>query len=411
MPSSRPLNHIPDIPGENRRRVTTAVTVLVSILTIGVCGLMTIEGWDFWTAFFFTIVTVTTVGYGDEGISQAGERFTALLMVGGIGTASYTFALVVQAMVTNQLAWRRRMQTRIDKLEDHVLVCGFGRMGRILCEELRDADTEFVVIECDSSSATEALELGYPVVQGSATEDEILILAGVMRAGHLVCAMNRESENIVATLSARQLRPDLSIIARAEQPEEIRKLRLAGATRTVAPFHLGGLEIATAITRPKVADFLAASSRSESHIVLAEILIESDSHLCGCCLRDCGSKEASHVSFVTLERRGEDPQTPPRGSTQLQGGDLLIVAGAPEEVRWMRSSAKARKGIRQALPRPPEARDADPVPPVPPSLDEVAAALPSEHWDEPAAPQDPDSIGSALPWEHSGEGDLYEPEE
>ena len=180
------------------------------------------------------------------------------------------------------------MQSRIDKLEGHVLVCGFGRMGRTICEELGFAETAFVVIESDPVAATVALEMGHAVIQGSATEDETLIHAGIMRAGHLVCAMDRESDNIVATLSARQLRTDLSIIARAERPEEIRKLRLAGASRTVAPFHLGGIEIATAITRPKVADFLAASVRSESAVVLAEMEIEKDSPLCGRTISDCG---------------------------------------------------------------------------------------------------------------------------
>jgi len=334
------LHQPPTIPGEHRRRLHKAFAALAAILSLGVIGLMWIEGWDFWRAFFFTLITVTTVGYGDEGISEAGERFATLLLVGGIGTASYTFALVVQTMVTNQLAWRRRMQMRIDKLDGHVIVCGFGRMGRTVCAELTSTETDFVVVDCDSSAATHALELGYAVVQGSATEDEALIQAGIERASHIVCAMNRESENIVATLSGRQLRPDITIIARAERPEEIRKLRLAGATRTVAPFHLGGIEIATAITRPKVADFLAASVRAESDVALAEILLEEGSSLVGRTLADCGSGEASRVSFVTLEREGDEPHTPPRGTTELAPGDLLIVAGDPEQIRWMRDEAR-----------------------------------------------------------------------
>ncbi len=382
------LAHTPDIPSENRRRLLKALSLLGGILGLGVVGLMWIEGWDFWRAFFFTLVTVTTVGYGDEGISEPGQRFTMLLMVGGIGTASYTFALVVQAMVTNQLAWRRRMQSRIDKLEGHVLVSGFGRMGRIICEELTAAETMFVVIECDPVAATVAMELGYPVVQGSATEDEVLLQAGIQRAGHLVCAMNRESENIVATLSARQLCPELSIIARAERPEEIRKLRLAGATRTVAPFHLGGMEIATTITRPNVADFLAATTCSESPVVLAEIKIETGSALCGRTLSDCGRKETAHVSFVTLERKGEVPHTPPRGSLDMRAGDLLIVAGNPDEIRWMRATAKPSK-VAQSM-RNLETGDGElgTQQALPPDVDSIASALPSEARQAKPSPTD-----------------------
>lgn len=338
------FSHPPEIPGEHRRRLITAIGALIIIIAIGVGGLMWIEGWDFWRAFFFAVITVTTVGYGDEGISDAGEQFALFLLIGGIGTASYTFALVVQTMVTNQFAWKRRMHTRINKLEGHVLVCGFGRMGRTICEELVTAGTTFVVIEVDPQAAADAIEMGFPVVQGSAIEDEVLIEAGIERATHMVCATDRESENIVATLSARQLRSDIMIIARAERPEEIRKLRLAGATRTVAPFHLGGIEIANAITRPRVAEFIAASVRAESEVGLAEITIGTDSPLVGRTLADCGSAEASRISFVTLERIGEEPRTPPRGTVTLAAGDLLIVAGDPDQIRWMRDEANLHPG-------------------------------------------------------------------
>jgi voltage-gated potassium channel len=355
-------SHPPEIPGEHRRRLIKAIGALLCILSVGVGGLMWIEGWDFWRAFFFTLITVTTVGYGDEGISDAGERFATLLLVGGIGMASYTFALVVQTMVTNQFAWKRRMHTRINKLEDHVLVCGFGRMGRTICEELLATGTPFVVIELDVMAATEAIEMGFAVVQGSAIEDEVLIEAGIERATHMVCATDQESENIVATLSARQLRSDITIIARAERPEEIRKLRLAGATRTVAPFHLGGIEIANAITRPRVAEFLASSVRAESEVGLAEITISAESPLVGRSLADCGSSEASHISFVTLERPGETPITPPRGTLTLEAGDFLIVAGDPDQIRWMRDAANMH-------PAQPESVGIDP--------DGVPAALPA----------------------------------
>ncbi len=374
MASESPLAPTPEVPGELRLRLIRAITLLASIFVISVCGLMWIEGWDLWRAFFFTLITVTTVGYGDEGISVVGQRFATLLLVGGIGTASYTFALVVQAMVTNQFAWRRRMQTRIDKLEGHVLVCGFGRMGRTICDELDAVGHPFVVIECDLSVASEAIERGFAVVHGSATEDGVLTRAGVKRASHLVCATDRESENIVATLSARQLCSKIQIIARAEHAEEIRKLRLAGATRTVAPFHLGGLEIANAITRPRVADFLASSTRARSAVALAEILIAADSPLVGRTLADCGSREASRVSFVTLERENGEALTPPRGGLELAAGDLLIAAGDPDQIGWMRDAAR---------PFADEVIDAlDP--------ESVPAALPSEDADAPADAPEPD---------------------
>ncbi|HVS17009.1 MAG TPA: potassium channel family protein, partial [Planctomycetota bacterium] len=237
-----------------RRRLALAVAALLAVVLWGTLGLMWIEGWDFTQALYFTLITVTTVGYGDEGIGPSGRIFAMLFLVVGIGVCSYSFANLVQGMVADKLAWRRRMQAKIEALGSHVIVCGFGRMGSIVCRELLAAGRPFVVVEQHEQAWHAAIDAGYLALQGSASDDEVLEAAGIARATHLVSVVDSIEENIAISLSARYLNPALHIQARAERPAEERKLRRAGADRVVSPFHAGGLEVATALLRPKVAE-------------------------------------------------------------------------------------------------------------------------------------------------------------
>lgn len=352
---------------ERRRRKTTirAVLVLLGVVLGGVIGLMIIEDWTFWHSLYFTLITITTVGFSDEGISEHGQRFVSLLMVGGIGSASYAFAILVQNLITSQFAWKRRMQTRIDKQSDHTIVCGFGRMGRTICQELIRAQLPFVIIESDGDSYMRACEMDYLAVEGSAAEDEVLLQAGLERAKHVIAGLDSKAENIVITLTAREYRPDITIIARAEKENEVRKLMRAGAKRVVSPFHTGGLEVANAIIRPNVSDFLARSSKAESNVALADVLVSEGSLLENTALADYGRREASRVSFVALERVGEESKIPPSGSECLRAGDLLIVAGDPQQIERMRLHALTEDtgslpasvagSMRESMPEPPPA--------------------------------------------------------
>lgn len=358
MAAPLPLVDDPRARAHDRRRLVKAAVMLACLVLGGSVALMRIEDWTFWRSFFFTLVTITTVGYGDQGISLAGERFALVLLVLGIGLASYTFALFVQSVVSDQFAWRRRMRARIEQLKGHTIVCGNGRMGRTVCEELEAHGVPFVVLDSDPEAVSWAIERGWAAIPGQASDDEVLIEAGIERAAHVVIAFDSQQENIVAALSARELNPRAQILARAEREGEVRKLMRAGATRTVSPYHLCGVEVANAITRPKVADFLARSGRAKSDVALAEVEVEPGSALVERELREIGRCEATQVSFVTLERKGHPPMTPPRGSERLCPGDLLIVAGDPTQIAWMRDAARGTSTIPAALSGEPTPQDA-----------------------------------------------------
>ena len=317
----------------------TALLLLVALVLASTFGLMLIEQWDFWKAFFFTLITITTVGYGDEGISQTGEKFATVLLVGGIGLASYTFAVFIQTLVTNSQRWKYRMQTEIDNLRNHTIVCGFGRMGRIVTEELAESGAAFVVIDKDATAVERAHQMGYLAIEGVASEDSVLQSAGIYNAAHLVSVVDAESENIVITLTAHDLREDLSIIARAEGERGVRKLRRAGASGVTSPYHSGGLEVANRILRPRAAELLLHSQRAGSGLLIAEIKVEEHSALVGQSLREYGQEHATRIAYVALDRPGETAQIPPSGQQHFRENDLIIVAGDPTQVSNMSQAA------------------------------------------------------------------------
>ena len=329
-----------DINANTQRKLVRSLYVLGGVIITSSIGFAYVEGWSIWRGLYFTFVTITTVGYGDEGISELGRILSVALMIGGTGIVSYTFALFVQSAVTEQLVWRPCMQKRIDQLENHTIICGFGRMGRTICDQLRRVDKPFVVIERDPEGFRYAHESGFFAIEGLAVDDEILFQAGIEKAAHLVSAVDSEADNIAITLTARDLQPDITIIARAEREEDVRKPRRAGADRIVAPFQSGGVEVANAILRPKVVDFLAHSQQTEHHFVLSEIPIEKGSLLANRQLRECGQNEGHNISFVALERGDEEVAVSPRGSEMLQVGDVLIITGHPDDVLRMQESAQ-----------------------------------------------------------------------
>ena len=340
MSSSHPQQDVPEaLQPEGGTRLKRAVLALIFVIAGGTAGFVHIEDWSVWDSFYFTLVTITTVGYGDQGVSEAGRKFASLLLVGGVATASYSLAVIIQESVARQLAWRKRMQKRINKLEGHTLICGFGRMGRSITERLTSLGVDVVVLDRCPESFSAAIAQGHSAVEGSAAEDENLIRAGIERCSHVVAAVDAVGDNIVIAMSAREIQPDATIIARAEKNEDVRKLKRAGADRVICPFRSGGSEVANLITQPKVAEFLDRATVGAGDVALAELTVGNDSVLLGRTLGEYGETEGNKISFVAMEHLGEKVSIPPRGSEKIRRGDHLIVAGDPLQIAQMKSQA------------------------------------------------------------------------
>jgi len=240
------------------QRILPALYVLAITIVSGVTGYMVIERWSFIDALYMTILTITTVGYGEvQPLSQSGKVFSIVLMAGGVGGVLYTLSLFIQYLLEGQFGItlrRRRMKTEIAKQKEHVILCGYGRMGREIAHTFNDKGIDFVVIENSQEDAAKAGEDGCLCLQGDATNDEVLKEARIESARGLVAAVGSDVDNTFITLSARGLNPDLVITARACSPGVEVKLKRAGATRVVSPHSIGARRMAMLALHPAAVD-------------------------------------------------------------------------------------------------------------------------------------------------------------
>lgn len=338
MPSSTPTASLEHVVPENV--ITRCLVVLIGVMATGTVGFVLIEDWDVWQSLYFTLITITTVGYGDEGISQAGKVFAAFLVLGGIGVATYSLTQLVQAAVSYQFAWRSKMQKDIDRLTDHVIVCGFGRMGQAVAEQLRDGHVPCVLIEPANDAYDRAIEQGFLAIHGMASNDEVLQRAGGTRARSIVCVANCDAENVFITLSGRVLNPEAVIISRADANDTVHKLRQAGATRVISPHQMAGAQVATTILCPHMSDLFDTTHDSTSGIRLSEIQIDDGSKLAGQTVREFGAQEPT-LTFVAIKRRDGDTIIKPRGDATFEPGDIVIVAGEADHIASMRQHSLA----------------------------------------------------------------------
>ncbi len=235
----------------SKRPATSQGPILVLALIAfvvggGTLGYMFIEGWGAWDAFYMTVITITTVGYREvHDLSRTGQAFTVVLLIIGVGTALYAFGLSASVIVEGglQARFKRRKYTRmLDALTDHYIICGYGRIGTIIVDELRRQNIPYVVIDRDAERVHTVMEMGGLAVEADASREEVLTRVGIAHAKGLIAAVSTDAENVYAILTARGLRPDLFIVGRAETPDAVRKLKRAGANRVVSPYKIGAVQ-------------------------------------------------------------------------------------------------------------------------------------------------------------------------
>lgn len=242
---ARPVTRFAQPETSEARTVLCCLIALLTVVAIGTTGFMLIQPeWGIWKSFFFTLVTITTVGYGDEGLTEEGQAFAAVLLLVGIGTATYSLSAIVRVALQFQLSWKLKMREKIKNLKDHFVICGFGRIGETVCDEIAKAGVPFVVIEQNEDACRDAIESGYFTIQGNSTEDEVLQLSGVAHARGVICVIDNDAENVFITLCVRELNPSAYIAARANARASINRLKRAGASLVISPYTAAGLTIA-----------------------------------------------------------------------------------------------------------------------------------------------------------------------
>ncbi len=321
-----------------------AVALLVFIIAGGTVGYMAIEGWSAWDAFYMTIITVTTVGYQEvHALSRAGQLFTVVLLLSGVGAALYAFTLFATVVVEGGLPkrlLRRRHQRMLDTITDHFIVCGYGRIGSIVAQQFRRQRIPYVVIEHSAERVEVAIADGALAVEADASREEVLRRVGIDRARGLIAAVGTDAENVYAVLSARVLRPDLFIVGRAGTEDATLKLRRAGANRVISPYQIGAVQMAQTALRPAVVDFMElATSADNLELAMEQITIAARSPLANRSIVEAGLRQRYGVIVVGIQREDSRMEFNPEPDTAIRAGDKLVVLGRPESLRKLDADA------------------------------------------------------------------------
>ncbi len=308
-----------------------SILALLLVFVIGVEGYQLIEDdISFGEAAYMTIITLSTTGFSEIwNMSPEGRIWTACIIVFGIGIVTVAFASL-QAMIVGgemrKVLGRRKLEDKISKLRGHYIVCGYGRMGRLIAQELKSHHKTVVVIDDHDDRTVVAEEDGLPYVLGDATEDEILRDAGLDRAEGLVAALGTDANNVFVTLTASTLRKDMRIIAKAEDFDAEPKLKRAGATHVVCPQAIGAIRMANLISRPAIAQLVDITMAGEDWEI-DEVAIEAGSKLAGKNLGDLNLRQRAKASVIAIRKAGGESVVNPGAEAVVEEGDSMVIIG------------------------------------------------------------------------------------
>lgn len=322
------------------RRLVWSIGAFIGIVAIGVIGYMVIEEWSFLDAIYMTITTITTVGFKEvHPLSQAGRIFSIFIIIGGVGGALYILTNIMGYILEGQFGitmGRRRMKTKIARLKDHFILCGYGRVGQEIAQAFSEEGAPFVIIANNEQHIAKAEKEGYLYIFGDATSDEVLKEAGIERAHGLVAAVGSDTDNTFITLSARELRPDLFIEARSSGPESEGKLRRAGADRIISPHAIGGRRMAMLALRPAVVDFIDTVTYGRGReLQLENVDVASGSPLVGRTMEQARSQNG--ITVLAMRKKSGKLVANPPGEETIEDGDRLIVIGTKQRLAALES--------------------------------------------------------------------------
>ena len=332
------------------RQLAFALGILMVTVAIGTGGYILIEGWSFGDAFYMTIISITTTGFMEvRALSEAGRSLTMVIILMGLASLAYLGGRAIQVLVERYLVRRRRMDRRIKRLKDHVIICGFGRMGRRVCEDISNAGLSFVVVESDTELVDKLSDLGYLYLIGDASSDEVLQEAGIDKARGLITVVSSDAENVFITLTAKALNHDIPVVTRAVNEQSEPKLRKAGADRVIKPYEVVGRRLAQLVIRPAMVEYIDEIARaSGKEISIEEIQIGPGSSLSGVSLAEAPIRNEWNIIVVAIRREGDRLEYNPGPRSIIRGGDRIIAIGDRERLEQL---------TRLCVGKPPGAKD------------------------------------------------------
>ncbi len=323
-------------------KVRFAFLLLILIFVVGTVGYHILEGWPFLEALYATVVTLGTVGYGDfYPKSNEGRIFAIFLIIFGVGTMAYTFAMIMESFMEGRLKkilGRGKLKKQISKMRNHYIICGCGKIGYLICKELSGEGLDFIVIDNNEKLIQRVEDEGFVYVNGSATDDQTLVEAGVERARGIVSTLPTDADNLYVVLAARELNPDVYIVARFEDEASERRLMKAGANRVISPYKVGGSRMTLALLRPAMLDFVEITTGTQRlSLRMEEVHVGGSSYVIGKSLADSGLRREYDLIIVAVHKESGTMVFNPAALYVIEKGDNLIAIGEEENlVRFSR---------------------------------------------------------------------------
>ncbi len=322
----------------NKDKIKVGLFGLLIIIIVGTFGYHLIEGWNFLESLYTTIQTISTVGYGDyTPRTWEGKLFTIIMIIFGVGTMFYTFGMLAEAMVEGRLralAGKGKQEKMIEKMKNHYIICGCGRIGQLICRELKADKMEFIVIDSNPDVIQKIEEEGvFVYYKGDATQDKSLLAAGIKRAKGIICVLPTDAENLYVILTAKELNPDIYVLSRSVEEASEHRLLRAGADRVMSPYTLGGMRMAMAILRPAMLDFIEiTTSRQSLELRMEEMSVCDGSPIIGKSLEESEIRHNFGLIIVAVKKDSGKMIFNPLASYVIEKGDKLIAMGEDENV-------------------------------------------------------------------------------
>ncbi len=319
-------------------KIEIAVLAAVIIFGIGISGYMLIEKWNFLDAAYMTAITLSTVGFMEvHQTHQMGKLFTIVLIFTGGGYYLYLVSVISKSIIEGEikdLLGRQRLDKQIQKLKGHYIVCGYGRIGRVLCSLIKEETDKLVVIEQEQALQEILMKDKTHYVIGDASDESLLIKAGIERAGFLVACLATDTANVFLVLTARQLNPDIYIMARASTPGVRKKLLVAGANKVESPYDTGAMSMGLKLLRPSVRSFLdTALSRKKEDIQIEELFVPDSSRYSNIMLKDSGIRQDFNLIIISIKKESGKMMFNPHFETLIEPRDTVIVMGKTPDLK------------------------------------------------------------------------------
>lgn len=328
------------------QRLSPALIALVAVLIIGTVGFVALEGMDWLNALYMTVITISTVGFGEvKTLSPEGRLFTIALIISAALITFYAASVITNWVASGE--WRAELQRErerrmLEQLTDHTIVCGYGRVGRHVVHTLLAEKMPFVVIDPSAEATLHLRELGHIALQGNAADEHILKQAGIERARAIVVAVNSDAENVFIVLTARGIRSDLQIIARANYETSESKLVRAGADHVISPYRIAGRRMVTTLIRPAVADFLDEVAHvGNEELLIEQVLVAPNSVLVGKTLAQAQLTERIGVTLLACKMPNAKTRSTPNADLILQANMQILALGSPEQLQTLLKMASA----------------------------------------------------------------------